>query len=319
MATTREKVLAEFLKQPKRAITGSELATRLQISRESIWKAIQALRKTGFEIQGQPAKGYIYLGTSKLSAPVIQTACRKFRGQVLVFDELSSTQDQAKAAISHRQVALPAVWLAESQTAGYGRRGRQFFSPAATGLYFSVAFQLVVPLQNPGLLTTGVAEAIWQVLHSFYPQADLQLKWVNDIYCNGKKVVGILTEAVTDLETQSAQTVVIGCGINLSTTNFPTELASKAGKLGDLVDRNQLAAALLDAIQIRIGDFTTGDFLTNYRKHSLVLGRPVELRGAHETVHGTATQINDDGALVVITPEGSRTFVSGEVTKVNVK
>lgn len=319
MATTREKVLAEFLKQPNRAIIGSELATRLQISRESIWKAIQALRKAGFEIQGQPSKGYTYLGTSKLATPVIQNNCQKFVGQVMVFNELSSTQDQAKAAISHRQVALPAVWLAERQTAGYGRRGRQFYSPAGTGLYFSVAFQLISPLKNPGLLTTGVAEAVWQVLHRFYPQADLQLKWVNDVYCNGKKVVGILTEAVTDLETQSAQTVVIGCGMNLSTTNFPAELTQKAGRLGGMVDRNRLVAALLDAIQTRVTDFPSGEFLTNYRKHSFVLGRQVELRGAHETILGTATQINDDGALVVSTPKGSRTFVSGEVTKVNVK
>ena len=320
MQSTKEQVLAYLLNHAGTFVTGQALADQLNLSRESIWKAIQALRQAGFQIQGQAAKGYCYQGTAQLAAQVIEHACRQFKGAITVLTTTPSTQDEAKNYLSRHTLTTPQVWLAEEQTAGYGRRGRAFYSPAQRGLYFSLACRLPQPLLHPGLLTTGIAEAVRTVLQQFYPQAALSLKWVNDVYCNGKKAVGILTEAMMDLETQTAQTVVIGCGMNLTGDAFPADLTAKAGALGpgEKVDRNQLAAALLDAIIQRVGDYQTGAFLPAYRQHSLVLGKEVELRGHHETITGPAVAIDAHGALVVATPTGPRTVVSGEVVKVNV-
>lgn len=316
VATTRDEVLTILLTKPTQPVAGSLFAQRLGVSRESIWKAVQALRKAGHPIVGGP-RGYCYQGAPRLAAPVISRVCQTFAGQVTVLATTPSTQDLARAALN-RLPLTPQAWLAEEQTAAYGRRGRAFYSPQQTGLYFSLVLPLAAPLRHPGLLTTGVAAAVSQVLGRFYPTANFQLKWVNDVYCRGKKVAGILTEAAIDLETQAPQAVAIGCGINLTTADFPGALATKAGGLGRAVDRNRLAAALLDAITARAADYQTGAFLPAYRARSLVLGRPVILRTAHGEVCGQAVAIDDQGGLVVRTAAGGeRTFVSGEVVKVN--
>lgn len=249
-----------------------------------------------------------------LAAPAIAAAAGWELGAVTVLATTPSTQDLARQFVATHRLSGPRAWLAEEQTAGYGRRQRHFYSPAQAGLYFTLAVPAATRVKQPGLLTTGVAEAIFQVLKAQAPDLPLSFKWVNDLYCQGKKVAGILVEQASDAA--GMPVVVVGCGINLTPVALPADLQARVGALNLVADRNQLAGSLLPAIAARVGDYHRGAFLPTYRAHSLVLGRPVTLRLAGTILCGKAVAIDDAGGLVVATPKGERTVTSGEVVKV---
>lgn len=320
---TKDELFKIFLLNEQQWISGSQLAERLKISRESIWKGVAALRRQGHQIESQRALGYRYLGTDHLDAAVIKMQTRdEFNGEIHTASSIDSTQNWAKQYLSSHQPSQPVAFLADQQTAGYGRRGRQFYSPQKTGLYFS----LVLP-HNPmsalpkiGLLTTGVAVAVGRVLKQTFPDHDFSYKWVNDIYMNGHKVCGILTEATLELESASSAALIVGIGINLSTVDFPAAVAQKAGSIApeQTIDRNQLAARLLVAIMNVYSEYDSGKFLPEYRAHSMVLKRPVVLKIGNDKAVGKAVDIDDQGGLVLEFADGTKkSFISGEVTKVD--
>lgn len=321
--STKDELLQIFLLNEDQWVSGSQLAERLSISRESIWKGVDALRRQGHRIESQRALGYRYLGTDHLDAAVIKMQTQnRFEGAIHAAATVDSTQNWAKQYLSSHQPSQPVAFLADQQTAGYGRRGRQFYSPQDSGLYFS----LILP-HNPmsalpkiGLLTTGIAVAVGHVLKRFFPEHDFSYKWVNDIYMNGHKVCGIITEATLELESASSAALIVGIGINLSTAEFPAEFANKAGSIApdQKIDRNRLAAALLVEIMRIYADYDSGKFLPEYKAHLMVLNRPVVLKIGSDEVAGRAVDIDDQGGLVLELADGSRkSFVSGEVTKVN--
>lgn len=321
--TTKDEVLQRLLQQPNQWVSGNQLANQLSLSRESVWKAVDTLRRQGYQIDSQRSRGYRYVGVEGLDAKIIQSNLRgRFTGQVYTASSIDSTQNWAKQYLSSQQPDQPVAFLAEQQTAGYGRRRRRFYSPAKTGLYFSVILphNPMSALPKIGLLTTGVAVAVGRVLHKYFPEQKLSYKWVNDIYADGHKVCGILTEATFELESASSASLIVGIGINLSTTDFPAQVAQKAGSIAPKrqVDRNALAADLLVEIMRIYADYESGRFLPEYRKYSLVLGHSVTLKVGNREISGIAENIESQGGLVVKLADGSRqTFVSGEVTKVN--
>ena len=134
--STAQKILWQLLSAPDSWISGNDLAKRFNISRESVWKAINGLRKNGNNIESRRNLGYRFTGNSRLSADVIDFYTHNhFTNRLYVEDQVSSTQSVAKAFLSHHLVTAPTVFIADHQTAGYGRQGRSFYSPAATGLY----------------------------------------------------------------------------------------------------------------------------------------------------------------------------------------
>ncbi|ANZ60938.1 biotin--[acetyl-CoA-carboxylase] ligase [Secundilactobacillus paracollinoides] len=319
--TTAQKILIQLIEHADSWLSGDALATQLEISRESVWKAINTLRKQGNEIESRKNMGYRFVKNASLNAAIINYYTNQdFAGRLYVDDEVTSTQSVAKAFLSHHQVTQPTVFVANAQTEGYGRRGRAFFSPAETGLYFSMI------LPNPthewpkaGLMTTTFAVLITDVLRQFFPDQDFQYKWVNDIYLNHKKVVGILTEAVLDLESSSTAAFVVGIGMNVATQLFPNDLKAKVTSMSATpVDRNLLVSRLIETIAAHYMDYANPEYLDAYRQHAVVLGREVHLQLGDETVVGVAQQIEADGALTIKTTDGElRTFTSGEVTKVH--
>lgn len=319
--STAQKVLLQLLSHSESWVSGDALASQLQISRESVWKAINALRKRGNEIESRKNAGYRFIKNMSLNADIINfDTNNQFTDRLHVADEVTSTQSVAKAFLSHHQVTAPTVFIANRQTAGYGRRGRAFYSPAETGLYFSMI------LPNPtnvwpkaGLMTTTFAVLIADVLRQFFPDEAFQYKWVNDIYLHHKKVVGILTEAVLDLESSSTAAFVVGVGMNIATTAFPSDISAKVTSMtSHPIDRNLLLSQLIETIAVHYLDYDDPQYLEKYRQHAVVLGREVQLQLGDETVVGVAQQIEADGALTIKTDNGKLiTFSSGEVTKVN--
>lgn len=320
---TSQKVLLELLKDRDRWVSGNEIADSLGVTRETIWKNINLLKKRGHQIQSQKNLGYKYESSSKLDEVVINFYKNKSVDHVAVEEQVDSTQMYAKNYLATHQVEKTFAVISEQQTQGYGRRGRSFYSPKEQGLYFSIVIpKPTFEINQVGLITTGVAYVIAQTFKDFFPEREFKLKWVNDILMNRRKVAGIITEAITEVESASTQAFVIGVGINLTTPEFPEELQQKAGaivaKNEPNIDRNLIAAQLINTIVDNWQNYLDGSFLSEYRKMSIVIGKPVTLQVGTKQVKGIATDINEYGNIVVKLDEGQvKAFNNGEITKVN--
>ena len=225
-----------------------------------------------------------------------------------VFDSIDSTNTYAKAW-AREGAPHPAVVIASQQSAGRGRLGRSFFSPEG-GLYLS----LIVHSNgcSPGNFTTLAAvaahNAIWTVTGL---QTDI--KWVNDLLMQGKKVCGILAEGVVLNQTLSR--IVIGIGINTGSVDFPEDLQDIAGTLHQAhhpVDREQLAARLINEILNALPDMPA--HMPVYRSKCITIGRKVSFINEGKQTTGHAVTVDDDGALLVETENGPVRLVAGEVS-----
>ena len=229
---------------------------------------------------------------------------------VRVFDEIDSTNTEAKRMVLDG-FAGDALLVAHRQTAGRGRMGRSFYSPAQTGAYFSILHTLNTPLCDAVAITSAASVAVMRAIRTL---AGIQtdIKWVNDLYYNGKKVCGILTEAVSAGESTN---VIVGIGINLDTADFPEELQAIAGSLNAQIDTAKLIAEIYRQIAFYLQDTGNREWLEDYRKHSTVLGRKVSWSDAETTKTGVAEAIDEDGALLI--REGNGNLVrlhTGEIS-----
>ncbi|MDM5146131.1 Bifunctional ligase/repressor BirA [Lactococcus lactis] len=322
MRTTKQFVLLKLLQQKGNWVSGDELAEELKLSRESIWKAINTLKRKGNQIVSRKNLGYKYVGNNSLDEDTINFySGMKFEDKIFVFDEVTSTQELAKQYLSSHEVKQPLIFVANNQSQGHGRRGRNFYSPSDTGLYFSII------LPNPshdilkiGLLTTSTAVAVVKVLEQFYKDKNFKLKWVNDIYLGTYKVGGIITEAALDLESSSAGNFIMGIGLNLSTKEFPDELLGKVKGINPNIniDRNQLIAEMAQEVIANFSNYTHPNLIEEYRKRSLLVGKEVTLKLGTSSVKGEVQGIADDGSLVLKGDSGKlQSFTSGEVIKVD--
>lgn len=203
--------------------------------------------------------------------------------------------------------------VAARQTGGRGRRGRSFHSPEG-GLYLSTLLRPAAGT-DMGLLTSCAAVAAARAIESLCPLS-VGIKWVNDLYLHGRKVCGILAEAgFTAVGTLDY--AVLGFGINVALAALPPELASIATTLGNegaAVEREALAAALLNEWERAYATLPTGDFLAESRRRSVVLGRSVQVTRGDESFSAMAEAITDAGHLMVRTADGLTELLSGEVS-----
>lgn len=251
---------------------------------------------------------------------ILNSLTGKYEPAVQSFDEIDSTNQYLKRLVASGGQNEPLIVVAESQTAGYGKRGRSFYSPKKTGIYMSTLIPNVeIPLNLVGRVTIGVAVSVMAAIQKFFPSVELTAKWVNDILANNRKAVGILAELVDNPSGQAD--LIVGIGINLSTQNFPEELKNKAGSIAGVskqVERERLVAQIyLEFVKV-FSDFKNPTIIANYR-HSLgTIGKEVEVRVGSKIIRGIARDIDDDGSLVVELNDGElRHLASGDVVKVN--
>ena len=312
----RDDLLAELEKRRGDDVSGQALAERFDVSRSAVWKAVNALRAAGFEISSTPNRGYrLRAEDDRLSAAGVRAAlgetCAGLR--VRVYETLDSTNQEAKRLLAAGE-PCPMLLLAEEQTAGRGRRGRGFYSPAGEGLYMTLALQPRAALSQATLLTAAAAVAVAQAVEALTALA-CQIKWVNDVYLDGKKLCGILTEASGSFEADALSSVCAGIGVNVRTRDFPEELAGRACSLWPLaVSRNRLAAEIAVRLLNFAADLGARDFLEEYRRRSLVLGKAVTFtRGGGER-RALAVGIGENGELIVRYDDGREEALNaGEV------
>ena len=229
---------------------------------------------------------------------------------VFAYRELDSTNTEAKRLALGGGNA-PAVIAAESQTAGRGRMGRSFYSPLQTGAYFSFLYQPSAGLDVAVSVTSAVSVAVAEAILALCG-VQCEIKWVNDLYCNGKKVCGILCESVT---VGDRPMIVVGIGINLCTAEFPPDLLQKAGSIGRSVDKSRLIAAVWKRLKPYLNDPQNRDWLPAYRAYSCVIGKRVEWQAGGVRFCGVAEDIDADGGLCVQTPDGRHTVLrTGEIS-----
>lgn len=194
------------------------------------------------------------------------------------------------------------IVAAAEQTAGRGRMGRDFFSPAETGIYFSVLLRPSLPVKDCQLITTAAAVACARVLERI-SKTEAMIKWVNDIYINNKKVCGILTEASLTSK-GTLDFAVLGIGINITSpkNNFPTDLINKAGSvLNNSADdlRGFIVAEVLNEFMPLYESLENRAYFDEYRRRSLLDGKCVEVIKHDCILPATAMYIDDELRLVV--------------------
>ncbi len=203
--------------------------------------------------------------------------------------------------------------IADTQTGGRGRRGRTFVSPVG-GVYLSTLLRPYGEI-DPAHITCRAAVAAARAIESLC-DVTIDIKWVNDLYLNGRKLAGILAEGV--LAPDGALTaVVLGIGINVGVTAFPEELTAIATALGNegvSLTREDVAAAFLNEWERVYTAPDAAPIMEEYRRRNLVLGRQVTVLQGKNAYSAVATAITAEGHLRVSTPYGERELTSGEVS-----
>lgn len=308
-STTRQALLQALSAAGGAYISGQQLAGQLGVSRAAVHKAAAALTAQGYALEAVSRRGYRLLGGD----PFCAEAVGPYPAPVQVYDTLESSNRTAKLlaldGAPHGTLVLTA-----HQSAGRGRLGRVFESPSGKGVYLSV---LLRPAASAQTATIGAAVAVCRAVQELCG-LELGIKWVNDLYYQGKKVCGILTEAGTDLESGRLEWLVVGIGLNLTSRpeDWPEELRPIAGSLypgGPApVSRAALAGAIARELLGLCPDF---DCLDEYRTRCFVPGHWVTVCTGTESYAAKAVVIDDAGRLIV-QREGGRTeaLCHGEVS-----
>lgn len=227
---------------------------------------------------------------------------------VMVFDSVPSTNDVAKALANSGAIEGTTV-VANAQTEGRGRRGRSFFSPADDGVYFSVVLRPNVMPEKSILVTTAAAVAVCEAIEALTDKRAF-IKWLNDVYVDDKKCVGILAEAVFNGDVLDG--IIVGIGINVSTAVFPDDIKARAGCIGK-APRNELVAETVKRL-LQYCKALSSRHMEKYRERCFVLGRSVTVSCRDERYEALAEEITDDGRLRVRTKDGTRELYGEEVS-----
>jgi BirA family biotin operon repressor/biotin-[acetyl-CoA-carboxylase] ligase len=300
------------------------MAAELGISRASVWKAVKTLRQDGYPIEAATNRGYSLSSESGLLSvqgifPHLKragagggTACENIH----IFESLESTNLTAK------KMALDGappgtVVIAGRQTRGKGRFGRAFYSPTSDSLYISFILAPAENVKTTQLITVAASVAVCRAIEAV-AQVSCEIKWVNDIFADGKKICGILTEAVTDMESGQIESAVLGIGININMAekDFPEPIRDTAGSVSIPKGmRNRFVAELINNVLSARARLEDKAFIPEYRRRSIVVGRKISVLSGGAAREATAEGVSDDGSLVVRYPDGSReTLHSGEIS-----
>ena len=308
---TKNAILNILLKS-NTFVSGEVIAKRLNISRVAVNKAVEKLRQDGYVINSVTNKGYMLETVGSIDANVIKSKTN-YSGEVIVLNETVSTNVDAKIIAERGETA---VVIAKTQTGGKGRLNRKFYSLTG-GAYLSVIVKPNLPIADGVKITTYTAVAVANVIEKL-TGLKVDIKWVNDLYVNGKKICGILTEASCDFEQNKLKYAVVGIGVNLDAETFPLEIENiatsvyKEGKIK--VDKNQFIAEILNAYSNLEGEIKSGNYLQEYKRRCFILGKKVTVYQNDYSYLATALDVTESGALKVDKNGEIITVSSGEVS-----
>lgn len=303
--------------------SGEELGAQLGISRTAIWKQIEALRKRGLVLDVQPGKGY------RLSTPLewwfkdeilaaMRPSARKLLHELLIEDKVGSTNDVVLAQM-RKQPRSGTVCIAEEQSSGRGRRGRDWLSPLCGNFYGSVGWTFAGGIAAVEGLSLAVGVAVIRALRR-YGMTSAQLKWPNDIVVGAAKLGGVLIEL--QAEAEGPCHVVIGLGLNLS---LPQSASQKLGRpvtdvafeMKSALRRNEIGGLLLDELFLLLSEYPQKGFSAvceEWMGYDALRDAEVEVSGLDKELSGIARGVDVHGSLRVETAQGEVLLHGGEVS-----
>jgi len=308
--------------------SGTELGKTFAISRAAVWKYIQKMNDLGLEIHSVRGKGYrMPQPVGLLDDSVIASLDTESDAGILqhleILDSTDSTNSHAMRCLQQGNLVMEngryAVFLAERQTRGKGRRGRQWVSPYGRNVYLTLVRLVDAGATGTEGMSLVVGLAVIRALkHLGVHHAGV--KWPNDVVCEGKKLAGILLEITGDV-TGVCQ-LLIGIGIN---TRCPPESMDGVDQpwtdlyqlTGQETDRNQLVTRVITEVMAVMAEFEHSGmaaFLEEWKRHDVMYGKQVELTTAGSSRTGRALGIAETGALVLETAEGQILVSGGEIS-----
>ena len=324
-------VLTLLEKNRGHTVSGEQIAGSLSLSRNAVWKAVSELRKDGYRIDSTASKGYSLAEDNDIMsaqgmAPYLSR--RTPASDIHLYPVLESTnktaKEQAIAGAPHGTIII-----AETQTAGRGRYGRSFFSPPGCAVYMSFVFKPVgLWASTPTIITSAAAVSVCEAVETATGKKP-EIKWVNDVFLDGKKICGILTEAVTDFESGRIEWMVVGIGVNFITPpgGFGEGLSQAGAVFADeppSTTRNRLAAEIANRMTGFEAQPNARKMLSKYKKRMMMLGKRIMVMGGAPaegedapvpSYEATAVDIDDIGRLIVKTDDGARHTLSfGEIS-----
>ncbi len=303
------QLVYQILARENDYVSGEKIGEELNLSRTSIWKAIQHLQQEGLEIDSIKNRGYKLIQGDLILPDLIQ---EKTNLIVHYKPETKSTQTDAKEGIEAGNKGNT-LYLSTCQTAGRGRFQRPYYSPSQGGIYMSLHIQPNLHYEKLPSYTLLVAAAVYKAIKNL-TMIEVDIKWVNDIYFKNKKIAGILTEAMTSVETGLVTDVIIGLGINFAIEDFPEDLKEKAGRLfmpPAPITRNELISEIWRCFY----QTALEELLYLYKEHSLVLGREVSFIQDQTKKKGVAKDISDKGQLLIQLDDQTEIWLnSGEIS-----
>ena len=316
----RNKVL-HFLRKADGFISGEEISRQLKISRAGIWKYIQELRKSGYEIAAVPHSGYRLLTPpDKLTAAEIQNGLRtRLVGrQIEHHESIKSTMDAA-FQLAMDGASDGTVVCAESQTKGKGRLGRGWISPKGKGIYMSVILRPAISPADVAQITLLSAVAVCEAV-TRNCGVPARIKWPNDILISGKKAAGILTEL--SAEADRVRFVVVGIGVNVNTplSVLPATATSLKDAAGKKISRIILAQEILNSLEFWYMSLQGQGFapaIKRWKELTSTLGQHVRVEGPNGYVEGTAEELDPYGGLIIRSATGETVKkMSGDVIEI---
>lgn len=324
---SKSKAVKTIEENKRRTFLATEITKPLNLSTISISKAINPSRNDSYTLTSTTTTRYFL---SKNSDFISKEGITLYLNDefkyidIYTYKKVTSTNDIAKK-LALNGAKHGTIVISEEQTNGKGRLGRSFYSPANTGIYMSIILKLSLTTMDSVLITTSSAVAICDAIEKL-TGINCQIKWINDIYLNGKKISGILAETSTNFESKTIDYLILGIGLNFTQpkNDFPEELRKIASSLfehnNSTINRNLLCAEIANNILNMISKIENYDFISEYKKRSIVLNQDIIYTSKGISLIGKAIDIANDGSLIVKNSDGSTKILnSGDITirKVN--
>lgn len=303
----KQEILQAFKSSPNQFISGEVLSQICNCTRTAVWKHIEELRQEGYVFEAVRKSGYRLLSSpDSLSAEEVMASMKTERigKNVIAFDSVVSTQLLAHEA-ARKGAPEGTLVVADQQTGGKGRLGRPWHSPKGTGIWMSLILRPSIPLPKTPQMTLLTAVAVAKTIEQEIG-IDAKIKWPNDIFVNGKKVCGILTEL--HAEADRVIYLVIGPGINVNTSesDFPDYLKDVGTSLKIASGREVRRAAFIQSFCLefeRLYDLYLQEGFASikeqWEKQSMSLGKQVTMRTVQQTIQGKAIGLDEEGVLLL--------------------
>lgn len=327
----KQQVLQELKLNSGRFISGEDLSKVLGVSRTSIWKYIKEFKREGYNIVSSSKKGYMLVSIPDIicANEISYNLSTKILGRKIVyFDSIGSTNTYAKK-LGNENCEEGTIVVADMQTDGRGRLGRQWSSAAGKGIWMSIILKPDIEPEAAQIITIAAAVAVVAALKSA-TGIDAGIKWPNDIILDGRKVCGILTEMNSEMERVNFIVLGIGINVNQSMQDFPESIRDLATSLkiqlmqenrpsaSTEINRSEIIKSLLyelERIYSKINKGFISEIIEEWKKYSVTLGKEVRIISKSTDFTGMATDITSEGKLVITCNDGEiREVVSGEVS-----